>query len=247
MKLLLGILLGVAVLAVAIVIVCTVATSKRPRYYIIMANRTHQQFDDVAVYYGDEIAATKGLLVKGGKAGYGFVTLPVPEEATVTWTEENGVHHAPKVKLAGIVPPSPRNIDIWFIIEEDGSVTVKSVRDDDRATSQSVGKTLVEVRNKPGTIDDLLVGAKPVDGANARFTKPGGPGMAQSQFNSLVGNLPVTKHPDGSESATLPDGTGVMVHARRPDGGFDPDPKAVGTIHAKLPTGTEIEIRYGNG
>ncbi|MEN6493927.1 MAG: hypothetical protein ABFD16_06515, partial [Thermoguttaceae bacterium] len=87
-----------------------------------------------------------------------------------------------------------------------------------------------------------LVGAKPVGGADGPFVKPGGICMAQSQFDAIVGNLSVTKHPDGSESATLQDGTALAVHARKPDGGFDM--YATGTIRAKLPTGKEIEIRY---
>jgi hypothetical protein len=251
MKVLIGIVLLVVAIAGTILVLRAAGPPRhrvaRSSYAIVMANRTHLQLDDVGVYYGEQVAAMKGLLVKGGNAGYGIVTLPVPEEATVTWTEESGVHHAPKVKLAGIVPPSPRDMDIWFIIEEDGSVTVKCVPANDHDASVSLLKTLVEVRKRPGTIDDLLVGAKPVDGAEGRFVKPGNVCMADSQFIALVGNLPVMKHPDGSQSATLQDGTAITVHARKPDGGFDPSPKAAGIIRAKLPTGKEIEIRYGGG
>jgi hypothetical protein len=145
MKVFLGVALGVAVLAALILAACTIIAPKGPRYTICMANRTRHRFDNVWVYYGTEIAAAPGKLLPGGYATYGFVTLPVPEEAVVTWALD-GVHYAPKVKLEGIVPRCPRHINIWFIIEEDSSVTVKNVSDADRATNQSLLKTLLDYR-----------------------------------------------------------------------------------------------------
>jgi hypothetical protein len=232
------------VIGVAIVVGIMVSASyfERPRYYIVVANRTKKWFNDVWVNFGSDIAAATGGSVPGGKASYGPVSLPIPDEALVRWTEENGLQHTLKVKLTGLVPPAPKGVDIYFIIEEDSSVTVKCIRSDDLPTSQSVGKTLVEIRNRPGIAEDLLVGTKAVNEVAGIFTKPGGVCSAQSQFDATIGNLPVTKHPDGSQSATLPDGAALTVHARKPDGGFDLN--AVGIIRAKLSTGREIEIRY---
>ena len=147
-KVFLAILLGMAVLATLIVTACFMVRPKGPRYFIHMGNRTPQMLGDVGVYYGAKIAAIKGDLVPGGYATVGFVTLPVPEEATVTWTEKSGVHHAPKVNLAGIVPTCPRNVNIWFIIDKDGSVTVRSVSTDDREANQALLITLNPYREK---------------------------------------------------------------------------------------------------
>jgi hypothetical protein len=246
MKPVLGILLGVAVLAALALAVRTILPAQ-PYYYIHMANGTRHDLDNVGVYYGDRMAAEKGILTKGNYATYGPVTMPVPEEAIVTWSRDTGVHryppeHSLKVKMAGIVPPRPRDVNIYFIIEADGTVTVKMVESDDLNANIAATKKVEEIRNTPGTIEDLLYAATPVPGAVDRFVKAGGVVQADYNFNSLVGKLPVTTNPDGSQSATLPDGTAVTVHARKPGGGFAPN--ATGIIRAKLPAGSEIEIRY---
>src|SRR5437870_2109737 len=75
----------------------------RPLYNIYMANRTHHDFDGVGVFYDGKMAAYKGVLVAGGKATYGHVIKPIPDEAVVHWIDAGG-RHAPKVKLAGVVP-----------------------------------------------------------------------------------------------------------------------------------------------
>jgi hypothetical protein len=101
-----------------------------PRYFIYMVNRTPREFEGVGVYFAGKMAAEKGHMVKGGLASYGYVTLPIPAEAEVRW-DDRGVHHAPMIKLQGVVPDHPVGLDLYFIIEEDGSVTVKCVRFDD--------------------------------------------------------------------------------------------------------------------
>jgi hypothetical protein len=80
------------------------------------------------------MAAMKGHLGRGGLASYGYITLPIPAEAEVRW-EDQGVRHAPKVKLEGIVPDNPVDWNIYFIIEKDGSVTVGTAPSSDRAAN----------------------------------------------------------------------------------------------------------------
>ena len=41
---------------------------------------------------------------------------------------------------------------------------------------------------------------------------------SEKDFNALVGNAPVTTHPNGVRSATLADGTTVSVRAQRTHG-----------------------------
>jgi hypothetical protein len=112
-----------------------------------MVNRTPRDFDGVRVYFGGEMAAQAGSLVKGGKATYGYVTLPIPEEAEVRWTDQ-GVKHAPKVKLAGLVPSHPFDVNIYFIIEDDGSVTVKTVACNDLDANVEATKGIEKLRDK---------------------------------------------------------------------------------------------------
>jgi hypothetical protein len=141
-----------------------------------MVNRTHRDLYGVAVYFNGRKAAEKGYTVKGGLASVGFVFLPIPEEAEVRWIDEaknsspkpqiakndyspeavarlrqwveHGEHHSPKVKLTGIVPEDPAHMNIYFIIEEDGSVTVKCVRFDDREANMDARKGLEKLRDK---------------------------------------------------------------------------------------------------
>ncbi len=149
--------------------------SKRPvGYHIYMVNRAHADLDGVAVFFNGKPAAEKGYLPKGGLASYGFVFLPIPEQAEVRWIDERknpsppppiaptdyspeavarlrawmdkGEHHSPKVKLTGIVPKEPAHMNIYFIIEDDNSVTVKCVRYDDLDANMEATKGISELR-----------------------------------------------------------------------------------------------------
>jgi hypothetical protein len=147
MKTFLTILLGVGVLA-ALTVGCGTMLPATPYYYIYMANRTPHDLDDVGVYYGKKMAAEAGRTGKGGYATYGPLTIPVPDEAVVTWSKDIGFHryppeHSITVKLAGIVPPRPRDMNVWFLIEEDGSVTVKCAHEDDHAVNDPLGRSLL--------------------------------------------------------------------------------------------------------
>jgi hypothetical protein len=121
---------SVAAVAILIALGRMGCRESSPRYFIYMVNRTPHEFEGVSVYFAGKMAAECGNMVKGGLASYGFVTLPIPAEAQVRW-DDRGVHHAPTVKLQGVVPDHPVGLDLYFIIEEDGSVTVKCVRFDD--------------------------------------------------------------------------------------------------------------------
>jgi hypothetical protein len=112
-------------LAVFFAIVGSILISRGPRYYLVAANRTHHRLTNIWVYYDTTIAAAPGDLVPGGLSSYGPIGLPIPQEAIVNWTDANGVHHSPRVRLAGNVPRRPRSQQIWLIIEEDETVTVR--------------------------------------------------------------------------------------------------------------------------
>lgn len=148
-KLLTGTLLVLIVAAFGIIMIGhQVKVARRPRYTICMANCTHQDFSNVAVYYREKMAAAAGLLVKGGLATYGILSLPIPEEATVTWRDEKGENHEPSVKLVGVVPPMPKDQTIYFIIEEDASVTVKCLHNKDFEGDLALLQPLIAIRNE---------------------------------------------------------------------------------------------------
>ncbi len=132
MKAVVYFLSSAAVLAVLAIPGCG---KQRPGYHIVMINRTHRDLYGVAVYFDGKMAAEKGYTAKGGLASYGFVFLPIPDDAEVRWIDEaknpsskpqiakndytpeavdrlkrwidQGEHHSPRVKLTGIVPEDP--------------------------------------------------------------------------------------------------------------------------------------------
>lgn len=118
-----------------------------PRYYIYMVNLTPRDIEGASVYFDGKMAAEEGHLVKAGLASYGYVSLPIPDAAEVRWDDAEG-HHAPKVKLTGIVPSRPVNMDIYFVIHNDGSVVVSCCKYDDMAARDRAEAGLVELRNQ---------------------------------------------------------------------------------------------------
>ncbi len=98
----------------------------KPRYFIVMVNRTPRHIDGLAVYFDGKMAAAAGHAVPGCVASFGYVALPIPAEAEVRW-DDQGVRHARKAKLQGIVPRNPGEANVYFIVEEDGSITVACV------------------------------------------------------------------------------------------------------------------------
>ena len=121
--------------------------NSRPRYTIFMVNRTPRDLKGVEVYFDGKMAAQKGPLVKGGCASYSYVSLTIPAEAEVRWIDQD-VKHAPMVKLGGRVPDNPVKSNIYFIIENDGSVTVATVREDDLDGNVEVTKGVEKLIDK---------------------------------------------------------------------------------------------------
>jgi hypothetical protein len=241
------------VVSVALPLVCVVlllvgcagrrVAAGEARYTIVMVNRTYRNLSGVGVFYGKRMAAFKGPLVKGGRAGYGFVSLPVPEQAQVEWTEV-GKPRSVTVKLDGIVPSHPVGMYVFFIIERDGSVTVQVCKNEDLvATSSGLG--LRELRETPSTVEDIFYEFSEEPAASTRRLvkkDTSGRTSADGEFDSLIGNLPTTTDAEGSRSATLADGTVVSVHGRKANG--RPPGPGVGTIRIKRANGKEFEVIY---
>ena len=114
-------------------------SSMKIKYDICCVNRTGHDLDGVCVYYADAKVAEKGWLVKGGDATEGLIPVPIASEAEVRW-DANGAHHAVKVKLEGVVPPDYTYFNLYFIINEDDSVSVKAIKADDIDANAKVTK-----------------------------------------------------------------------------------------------------------
>jgi len=100
-------------------------------------NKTGRNLGSVCVYYDNVEAAAAGGLVKGGKATYGAVTLPVPSEAEMRWID-NDQHHSVKVKLTDVVPKRlTYEWTLYFVINADGTVQAKAIKDNDLMSGYS--------------------------------------------------------------------------------------------------------------
>jgi YD repeat-containing protein len=150
-------------------------------YYIGFMNKTGRDLGGVCVYYGEVEAAAKGALVKGGEATYGAITLPIPVEANMRWVENNQ-RHSVKVKLGGLV--SKQLTDEWtiyFVINADGTVQAKAIKDNDETAMKELEKGLrpegeyrVGIVNKTGRdLEDVSTyfGEKKVTGAKDILTR----------------------------------------------------------------------------
>lgn len=112
-------------------------------YDIGFMNKTGRDLDGVCVFYGEVQAAAKGGLVKCGEATYGAVTLPVPPEAEMRWID-NDQHHSVKVKLTGAVPKRlTYEWTLYFVINADGTVQAKALKDSDEAGYAELEKGLI--------------------------------------------------------------------------------------------------------
>jgi hypothetical protein len=118
------------------------ACSKSPmkaRYYIGFVNKTGHDLDGVCAFYGVTKVAQPSWLGKDDNATEGLIPVPIPSEAEVQW-DENGTHHAVKVKLEGVVPPGLDRFTLYFIIKADGSVDAKAIKLSDIDANANVTK-----------------------------------------------------------------------------------------------------------
>jgi hypothetical protein len=137
-------------------------------------NKTGRDLVGVCVYFDEVQAADAGGLVKGGLATYGVITLPVPFEADMRWVD-NGQPHAVKVKLERVPKPLTDEWTLYFVINKDGTVQPKALKDIDKAGYAELNKGLrfegefrVGIVNKTGRdLEDVSAcfGKKKVTGA----------------------------------------------------------------------------------
>ncbi|HTS18800.1 MAG TPA: hypothetical protein VMP11_14595 [Verrucomicrobiae bacterium] len=103
----------------------------RPKgeYRLGVVNKTGHDLGGVSVSYGDQKVGAIGDLLARVRVDYSDpLTLPIPAEAELRWTE-NSASHAVKAKLEGV----PKGFEgrIFFVIKGDGNVEVHPVKKGD--------------------------------------------------------------------------------------------------------------------
>jgi hypothetical protein len=123
-----SILILVSVLPLAL---CSCATAFSAEYYISYVNKTGHPLDEVSVYSGNKLLGFPVPMVVGGEATQGAITAPIPESAEVRLVE-NGQKKSVTVNIKD-VPKGFRNGTIYFVLNSDGTVAAKALKDDDMA------------------------------------------------------------------------------------------------------------------
>jgi cytochrome c-type biogenesis protein CcmE len=102
----------------------------RPKgeYRLAFINKTGGDLGDVSAYYGAErVAIVRGLPTRA-KLGYSDpLTLSIPSELEVRWTEK-AADHAVRVRLEGVVPKGYAEGTIFLIIKAADNVEVKPIK-----------------------------------------------------------------------------------------------------------------------
>ncbi len=116
-----------------------------PQYDFGFLNKTGRELNFVSVYYHGNEVGSAGLLVKGGRKTFGFVTIPIPDEAEVKW-DDAGQSHSVSKKLQGVIPRNFGNGGyLYFIFNENGTVDVKSFEEGD---TDGIGELIQSVQPK---------------------------------------------------------------------------------------------------
>jgi hypothetical protein len=132
----------ISVVGLMLVMNACAQTRMNAEYYVGFMNKAGHLLDAVSVYYGQTQAAAAGGMVNGGRKTDGPVTLPIPSEAEVRWID-NGEPHTVKVKLEGVVPKGlTDDWTLYFVINQDATVQVKAIKDDDKAAMAELTKGL---------------------------------------------------------------------------------------------------------
>jgi hypothetical protein len=210
-------------------------------YYIGFLNKTGRDLDVVRVYYGEVEAAGMGSMVKGGKVTEGVIALPVPSEADVRWID-SGQPHSVKIELTRVVPKRlTGDWTLYFVINQDGTVKAKALKDSDEAGFAELIKGLrpegeyrVGIVNKTGRdLQDVCTyfGEKKVTGAKDILAR-----VKYDYSDPLLEQIP----PGAELRWTEEDGTLHDVKAKLD--GIVPKGYAAGTIFLVIEPDNTVEV-----
>jgi hypothetical protein len=120
---------------------CALTTKTQPEYFVRILNKSGRDLDDVGVYFDGKPAARPGMLVKTGEASEGPVTLPVPPQATVQWTDDK-VKHTAVAEIKDVPSSMTSEWILYFVIGKDSTLEAKAVRWDDAAARAKIAEGL---------------------------------------------------------------------------------------------------------
>ena len=113
-----------------------------PEYDVGFLNKTGHDLDEVSIYYTNNTVWVLGTpLVTGGESTEGWIPLPIPAEAEVRIVDK-GVHKTVKVSLKDVPKKGFRDGTIYFVINADGTVQVKPLKENDEAGHDALVKGL---------------------------------------------------------------------------------------------------------
>jgi hypothetical protein len=119
---------------------CSCATGANREYHMGYLNKTGRSLDEVGVYSNGKSWGFPALMVVGGEKTAGGITDPIPSEAEVRITEQ-GQQKTIKVSMKG-VPSNFKDGTIYFVLNRDGTVVARAIRDDDEAGYAELAKGL---------------------------------------------------------------------------------------------------------
>ena len=100
-------------------------------YKIGVANKTEHDLGAVSIFYGSqEVGFVGNVPAREVWAGVGysdFLTLPIPPEVELRWTED-GTSHTVEVKLDGSVPKGYSKGTVFFVFTNAGTIEVTPIK-----------------------------------------------------------------------------------------------------------------------
>src|SRR5437764_889817 len=113
---------------------CSSCDSFSGNLYLIQGvDRTTAGLEHAIVLYGDH----QWEIALGGVGGN---TEPAPDFVTVRWKLKDGRAFEQKLQYASQLPKRLRDIEIYFVFDDDGTVKLAWARDDERYNSINLGK-----------------------------------------------------------------------------------------------------------
>jgi len=125
---------------VLVLVECSCATGTDMEYYIGFLNKTGHSLDEVSVYSRDRLWGLPMFMVAGGEKTEGVITDPIPSEAEVRITD-HGEHKSILVSIKDI-PKNFQDGTIYFVLNRDGTVEAKALKEDDTAGHAKLTKEL---------------------------------------------------------------------------------------------------------
>src|SRR5436853_5096313 len=106
---------------VSVLLLPVMSCASTSPYGVVVRNSSRVELNGTQVSY-PHFYFDVGVMIPGARAGYGLVTAPIPEKATVEWRTPDGVIHIKHVPVRSVLPAQFSEIN--FEITEGNEVKV---------------------------------------------------------------------------------------------------------------------------